>query len=191
MNACLCDRSNQNIRMCTRQFGVFALLGRLTPRGVQEEKEKRFLCERCPQRTERGKKTASINMAMLLKQHTQERRERGGGMTEPWIIVVTLTDSMIFLFLLCCFFFVFLKRRLRSITPGYSMAVPDIWMFFFSLFENFLSYFSDESLHLLHHRPSQDSTYYVTSLPDFSSFSSSSFLYSLCSSSDGFWLSSL
>ena len=58
--------------------------------------------------------------------------------------------------------------------------------FFFSLFENFLSYFSDESLHLLHHRPSQDSTYYVTSLPDFSSFSSSSFLYSLCSSSDGF-----
>lgn len=28
--------------------------------------------------------------------------------------------------LLVFFFFVFLKRRLRSITPGYSMAAPDI-----------------------------------------------------------------
>jgi hypothetical protein len=124
MNACLCDRSNQNNRMCTRQFGVFALLGRLTPRGVQEEKEERFLCVRCPQRTERGKKTASINMAMLLKQHTQERRERGGN--DGTVDHRRNFDGFNDFSLLVFFFFVFLKRRLRSITPGYSMAAPDI-----------------------------------------------------------------
>lgn len=137
----------------------------------REPKRRRLLCTR-PQRTERGK-TASINMAMVWNTtHTS------AGMMEPWITVVTLTDSMIF-----SLFFLH-ERRLRPITPGYSSGA---WTF-----SGFLEgKFSFIFLRGIASSSSSPCVYIVTGYTrlDVSSFSSSSFLYALLQRAlDGFWL---
>lgn len=77
----------------------------------------------CPQQRAERRKTASINMAMVSKHKripTAKLAHRN--MMEPWIIVVTLTDSMISFLLFSFFFFLSVVSVLsrRDILSGAS-----------------------------------------------------------------------